>query len=409
MNEKISREVKNTKIIPLKEAGVLKSGGTPSKNNNNYWGGNFPWITAKDLKVPVLENSIDRLTDEGTNHAKIAPKNSLLILVRGMTLFKDVPVCLAGRDLAFNQDIKALIPKKDVDPNYLLMFLKSKKRELLGLVDSAGHGTGRLNIDLLENLNIAIPPIPEQKAIADLLSTWDEAIEKTERLIRAKEQRLDAYGRELFNRKNACNYKGWKSIRLKDVLIEHGDKSTGNEEVYSVSVHKGLVNQIEHLGRSFSASNTENYNCAHYGDIVYTKSPTGNFPLGVVKQSYVSKDVIVSPLYGVFTPKSFHLGIVIDFYFSSPTRARNYLYSLIQKGAKNTLAITNKTFISKKLHLPVDETAQKAIAEYVITAREEIDLLKQLADKYKIQKSGLMQKMLTGTWRIKLEIINKYR
>ncbi len=255
---------------------------------------------------------------------------------------------------------------------------------------------------------IPLPPLPEQKAIADLLSTWDEAIGKTERLIEAKEKRLDAYARNLFARKNNGKYDGWKVVKLKDVLTEHGDKSTGWEEVYSVSVHKGLVNQIEHLGRSFSAANTDNYNRVHYGDIVYTKSPTGDFPLGVVKQSYAERDVIVSPLYGVFAPKTFNLGIVLDFYFSSPVLARNYLFPIIQKGAKNTIAITNKTFLSKSLHLPIDKLAQKTVAEFVYAAREEIDLLKQLAEKYKTQKRGLMQKMLTGEWRVKPEIVKQY-
>ncbi len=127
-----------------------------------------------------------------------------------------------------------------------------------------------------------------------------------------------------------------------------------------------------------------------------------------MKQSYTENDVIVSPLYGVFTPKTFNLGIVLDFYFSSSMRARNYLFPIVQKGAKNTIAITNKTFLSNTLHLPVDEQAQKEVAEFVFAAREEIGLLKQLAEQYKTQKRGLMQKMLTGEWRVKPEIINQY-
>lgn len=265
-----------------------------------------------------------------------------------------------------------------------------------------------INSSQLKAFPVLLPPLPEQKAIADLLSTWDEAIETTERLIQAKEKQLDGYARSLFVHKNDGKHEGWKVVKLKTVLIEHGDMSTGSEEVYSVSVHKGLVNQIEHLGRSFSAANTDNYNRVYYGDIVYTKSPTGDFPLGIVKQSYAKEDVIVSPLYGVFTPKTFALGVVLDFYFSSPARARNYLFPIVQKGAKNTIAITNRTFLSQTLHLPIDERAQKNVAELVSAAREEIDLLKQLADKYKIQKRGLMQKMLTGEWRIKPEIVNRY-
>ena len=205
----------------------------------------------------------------------------------------------------------------------------------------------------------------------------------------------------MFGRTNQKNKQNWESVSLSSVLIEHGDKSTGEEEVYSVSVHKGLVNQVEHLGRSFAAKNTSNYNCVHYGDIVYTKSPTGDFPLGIVKQSLIKEDVIVSPLYGVFTPKSFELGTILDFYFSSPTNANNYLHPIAQKGAKNTINITNKIFLSAKLYLPLDLKEQKKIAEFIQSVKQETSILQQLLENYKKQKQGLMQKLLTGQWRIK--------
>lgn len=297
------------------------------------------------------------------------------------------------------------------DPKFVAIWLASYWADQM-IKKIATRAVSQANVNPTEFKKfclVPVPTLPEQKAIADLLSTWDEAIEKNELLIQAKEKRIDAYARDLFDRKNDGKYEGWKVVRLKTVLTEHGDKSTGEEEVYSVSVHKGLVNQIEHLGRSYSAANKDNYNCVHYGDIIYTKSPTGDFPLGVVKQSYAEDDVIVSPLYGVFTPKTFNLGIVLDFYFSSPARARNYLFPIVQKGAKNTIAITNKTFLSKTLHLPIDERAQKNVAEFVYAAREEIDLLKQLADKYKTQKRGLMQKMLTGEWRIVPDVVKTYK
>lgn len=286
---------------------------------------------------------------------------------------------------------------KGNDPKYISVFLRHLNLERFDEASSVPT----LNRNYVHKQKCLFPPFEEQKAIANVLSTWDRAISTTERLIQAKEKKLEAYGVSLFDRKQNGKYPDWEVVKLKEVLVEHGHKSTGKEEVYSVSVHKGLVNQVEHLGRSFSAAKTDHYNRVLHGDIVYTKSPTGDFPLGIVKQSYASKDVIVSPLYGVFTPQTYHLGVVIDFYFSSPQRAKNYLFPIIQKGAKNTIAITNKTFLSKQLHLPIEESEQKVVAEYVETARKEIDLLKKLADQYKIQKRGLMQKLLTGIWRVK--------
>lgn len=194
----------------------------------------------------------------------------------------------------------------------------------------------------------------------------------------------------------------WKKVKLGEILHEHLQKSSGNEGVCSVSVHKGVVDQIEHLGRSFSATNTANYNLVHYGDVIYTKSPTGDFPYGIFKQSQQKNNVIVSPLYGVFTPSSYALGYILDAYFSYPINMNNYLRPIIQKGAKNTINITNKTFLSRSLFLPTDISEQQAIANVLSTADDEIDLLNKKLILFKEQKKGLMQQLLTGNIRVKV-------
>src|SRR4051794_11667726 len=74
---------------------------------------------------------------------------------------------------------------------------------------------------------------------------------------------------------------GWTETKLADVLTEHGLKNDGNSKVHSVSVHKGIVDQLEHLGRSYAAADASNYNLVKPHDIVYTKSPTGDFPFGI--------------------------------------------------------------------------------------------------------------------------------
>lgn len=195
----------------------------------------------------------------------------------------------------------------------------------------------------------------------------------------------------------------WREVALSEVLTEHGLKSTGSEEVFSVSVHKGLVNQIEHLGRSFAAAETSHYNRVLPGDIVYTKSPTGDFPLGIIKQSKISQEVIVSPLYGVFTPATQALGVILDALFESPVAVHNYLNPLVQKGAKNTIAITNRRFLEGKLRLPMNPSEQEAIARIITASRAELNCLHAEVEARTRQKSGLLQKLLTGEWRVNLE------
>lgn len=185
----------------------------------------------------------------------------------------------------------------------------------------------------------------------------------------------------------------WEVMRLGDVLEEHGLKSSGEEEVYSVSVHKGFVNQIEHLGRSFSAKNTDHYNRVLHGDVVYTKSPTGNFPFGIIKQNKSGRTVIVSPLYGVFSPTSYALGTVIDAYFESPFRTAKYLEPLVQKGAKNTINISNDRFLSGALPLPLEKGEQQKIADCLYSLDEVIALEAQKLEALRQHKKGLMQQL----------------
>ena len=185
----------------------------------------------------------------------------------------------------------------------------------------------------------------------------------------------------------------WANRKLSEVLFEHKEKSTGKEEVYSVSVHKGVVNQIEHLGRTFAASNTENYKRVLPGDIIYTKSPTGCFPLGIIKQSKVSKPVIVSPLYGVFKPETIDLGLILDAYFEYPERTINYLSSIVQKGAKNTININNDTFLSKSLILPTDKLEQQKIAACLSSLDDVITAESKKLEVLKEHKKGLLQNL----------------
>lgn len=182
-----------------------------------------------------------------------------------------------------------------------------------------------------------------------------------------------------------------KPTPLRELLREHGQKSTGVEAVHSVSVHKGLVNQIEHLGRSYAASDTSNYNLVRPGDIVYTKSPTGDFPLGVVRQSKLNYDAIVSPLYGVFTPVTYEVGAFIDVYFSSPSLAARYLAPLVQKGAKNTINVTNDQFLEGVLPLPDGRDRLLQIVGAFQAASEQLSVAERLVVALRRQRHGMIQ------------------
>ena len=277
---------------------------------------------------------------------------------------------------------------------YLYYFLHTK--QFLNEVMKRCTGTSypAINSNDLKTIKIKIPSIKEQEKIALFLSTIDQKIE----LMEKKYNNLINYKRSFIqslplNCRKDLNVTNWSFLKLSQLMQEHKEKSSGKEEVYSVSVYEGLINQIKHLGRSYSADDTSNYNLVKPGDIVYTKSPTGDFPLGIIKQSHLKKNVIVSPLYGVFTPNTYELGYILESFFESPTQCNNYLHPLVQKGAKNTMNITNKTFLSKEIYVPISTEEQLKIYNIIKSTNDKINLVRKEIQSNKNFKKTLLSKM----------------
>jgi type I restriction enzyme S subunit len=177
------------------------SGGTPSKERKDFWGGSIPWVSAKDMKRFRIEDTEDHITEKGlANGTKLIPSGTVLLLTRGMTLLDDVPICVATRPMTFNQDVKAVTPRAGVRSEFLPYLLLGNKERLLSLVDLAGHGTGRLNSDELKALDILLPPVDEQRAIAHILGTLDDKIELNRRM----NETLEAMARVMCSLTRMC-------------------------------------------------------------------------------------------------------------------------------------------------------------------------------------------------------------
>lgn len=249
----------------------------------------------------------------------------------------------------------------------------------------------RIYNDDLRNLKMSYPRKEEQQKISHLLSLLDERIATQNKIIEKYESLIQAI---IYQKKAAGIRKGdWQKTELSNVLKERIEKNTNGYIICSVSVSQGVINQIEYLGRSFAAKETLHYNVVKYGDIVYTKSPTGDFPYGIVKRSYIKDDVAVSPLYGVYMPVNDYIGVILHFYFMQPSNAFNYLHPLIQKGAKNTINITNERFLKNSIPLPKTENEAIYIANTLISIQKKIDMEKKMLWSYEKEKQYLLSKM----------------
>jgi len=194
----------------------------------------------------------------------------------------------------------------------------------------------------------------------------------------------------------------WNKVKLNEILKEHKSRNAKGEveEVFSVAKERGVINQIEHLGRSYASDNITNYKVVFPNDVVYTKSPTAGFPFGIIKQNKMDRTGVVSVLYAVFKPQNNYLGLLLDYYFSLPVNTYNYLVPLVHKGAKNTMNIGNEDFLNgAKISFPTNKLEQKKISEFLITIDKRLEQLKEKKEYLEQYKKGITQKIFSKKLR----------
>lgn len=158
-------------VAPLKYCATFVSGGTPNKSRMDYWDGDIPWASAKDLKSDVLLDTIDHITSTAVADGAASPveAGTTLVVVRGMILARHFPVSVAGVPMAINQDLKAIVTNACMSRSFLPWLLRGMQDETLNRLDEAGHGTKALRMDAWTSMAVAIPPLDEQMALANRL------------------------------------------------------------------------------------------------------------------------------------------------------------------------------------------------------------------------------------------------
>lgn len=159
-------------VVPLKYLVELRSGGTPSKDNLDYWDGDIPWASAKDLKVERLGDTADHITQAAVESgaASLVRQGAILVVVRGMILARMFPVVETLVPMAINQDLKAVLPSARLNASFLAWLLRGSADESLQRLDEAGHGTKALRMDAWTSIQLPIPPLEEQALVAEFIA-----------------------------------------------------------------------------------------------------------------------------------------------------------------------------------------------------------------------------------------------
>lgn len=404
---------------PLGDVGEWLSGGTPPKDNSNLWTGSIPWVSPKDMKAARIGDTIDHVSQEAIgNGTRLVPPKTLLMVVRGMILAHTFPVAITTRAVAFNQDLKALKPGADFEPDFLLYWLQSAAPEALRHVDVANHGTRRLPTESLFRIVVPVPPLAEQRTIAAILSSVDEVIEKTEAVIEQLQLVRQAMTQELMTRglpRRHTRFKhtevgqipeGWNVARLVEVGVVQTGIAKGKKPgagavevpyLRVANVQDGYLDLRDIKTLAVEPTGLDRYSLRS-GDVLFTEGGDADkLGRGAVWHAEIKPCLHQNHIFAVRCDGERLLPEFLSYYGGSPAGKAYFL-----DAAKQTtnLASINSTQL-KALPVPLPQMdEQRSVVRVISAVDERIGLERDLCRRYKIAKSSLMSLLLTGQVRV---------
>jgi type I restriction enzyme S subunit len=185
-------------IVALRFLVDMTSGATPDTGRAEYWEGEIPWVSPKDMKRDEIADAEDHVSDSALSQGslRLIEPGAVLIVVRGMILAHSFPTAVTTAPVTINQDMKALRCRESLAPYYLRDFFRGHEEHVVSLADSSAHGTRKLETEILGRLEIALPPAAEQRAIAGYIghstSRLDAVRAATKRSIALLKERRSA-------------------------------------------------------------------------------------------------------------------------------------------------------------------------------------------------------------------------
>lgn len=280
-------------------------------------------------------------------------------------------------------------------------------RDLTPVLSRQGVGRYKLTKAGLERLELPLPPIREQAAIVGVLSTWDQAIATTERLLSNSQRRTrDLMTSMLSGHRRFPGFSDkWRYVDL-DAVFERVTRknSTQNTNVLTISGEHGLISQRDYFNKSVASANLSGYTLLHRYDFAYNKSYSAGYPMGAIKPLLAYDAGVVSSLYLCFRMRS-DVDADFDFFrhYFEVGLLNQEIEGIAQEGARNhgLLNVSVTDFFKLQLHIPT-APEQRRISEVINVARAEEVRLQALVQALRKEKAGLMSQLLTGKRRVKL-------
>ena len=304
-----------------------------------------------------------------------------------------IPVLVKSETKFCFQRHIALIRAEKINSEFLVQALDSDAFRLQADKVAIGEAQKTVTLDNLRKMTINLPPLSDQLKIAETLSVWDSAIEKTEKLIEKKEALFNWYAKRILISSKTSK------VLFSDLFKLSSEKNTLNQSYPALSVTKdGVVFQEEYFNKRVASEDTSNYLIARRNTFVFSGL---NFWMGSVDLQTLTDIGIISPAYKVFTINS----DLISYEYAHFLIRSNYMKRLLMDSSIVGASIVRRNLdmdnlLDSVIKLPSLDQQEK-IVEQLSLIQKDIGLNKKLLNQYKLQKQGLMQKLLTGEWRIK--------
>ena len=386
-------------IIPMEwevkrlgEIGTFYGGGTPSKSIDEYWHGDIPWISSADLiENDIYWCNINRfITLEAVRNSstQIIPQNSILIVTR-VGVGK---VAVAPCDLCVSQEMNTI---------FLAYEIMQRMKNIVSQIQ--GTSIKGISINEVKKIQLPLPPLAEQEKIAEILSTWDKAIEKQIQLIQKLELRKKGLMQQLITgKKRLPGFTGeWEKVNYNNILREvHRSLKWDDSELYDlISVRRRSGGAFHRESLYGYEIKTKSLRPALKGDFLISKMQIVHGASGVVPE-YLSGMKISGSYIALIAedPKVLNIN-----YFNLWSQMPLFYHQTFVSSYGvhiEKMTFDLDAFMSLSMNLPPIKEQNK-IVEVISTATDEVELAKEKLEWLRRQKRGLMQQLLTGKKRVK--------
>lgn len=375
----------------------VTSGGTPDRSKSIYWNGKYPWITTSLINFGIVRESEEYITEEGLQNssAKLFPMGTVLMAMYGQGKTRG-QVAMLGIEATTNQACAAIISDENkVYSPFLFQNLSSRYVEIRNLSNTGNQEN--LNGELIKGISIKLPPIPEQQKIVKILSTWDEAIQTTQELIKQLENQKKALMQRLLSGKG----KSWQTYQIAELIkqVRRPVKWDDNELYNLISVRRrsgGAFFRESLMGYQIL---TKDLYTAKKGDFLMSKMQISHGASGLVGDNLDNMKVSGSYI-AVVAKNSDWLDMSFFDWYSRQRSFYHLCYTSSYGVHIEKMTFDFNTFLKRTITIPPIEE-QTAIVKILNTADAELNETKAYLETLKQQKKGLMQQLLTGKIRVK--------